>query len=52
MADLDFLKKIILQPCSSDEFKSIVKDCLKKYGVGKTKVKKSIIDELPRYDSR
>jgi hypothetical protein len=47
-----FIKKVILQPSSSDEFKSVVETCLLEFGFGKTKIEKSIIDELPRYDSK
>lgn len=43
-----FINRVILQPNSSDKFKSIVQDCLTKRGFINTIVEKSIIDELPR----
>jgi hypothetical protein len=45
-----FIERVILQPDSSDNFKAVVQDCLTKRGFVDSRVEKSIIDELPRYD--
>jgi len=42
-----FMKKVILQPDSSDTFQGVVRDCLKKYDFNDVMVEKSLIDELP-----
>lgn len=43
---LSFIKKVILQPDSSDIFQGVVQDCLKKYGFNDIPVEKSVLDEL------
>lgn len=42
-----FIKRVILQPDSSDIFKDIVQDCLKKNNFSDVPVEKSFLDELP-----
>jgi len=42
-----FIKRVILQPGSSDIFADVVQDCLKKYDFNDIPVEKSFLDELP-----
>lgn len=42
-----FIKRVILQPDSSDIFQGVVQDCLKKYDFNDVPVPKSFLDELP-----
>jgi hypothetical protein len=44
---LSFIKRVILQPDSSDTFKGVVQDCLNKYDFNDVPVEKSFLDELP-----
>ncbi len=42
-----FIKKVILQPDSSNVFRDVVQDCLKKNNFTDVPVEKSFLDELP-----
>ncbi len=42
-----FIKRVILQPNSSDIFEGKVRDCLKKYNFNDVPVQTSFLDELP-----
>jgi hypothetical protein len=45
-----FIKKVILQPKSSDGFKKVISNSLNEYGFENVAVERSIIDELPLYE--
>lgn len=45
-----FIKKVILQPKSSDEFMKVISNSLNEYGFENVIVERSIIDKLPLYE--